>query len=39
MRLVVPIGGVADDGGSGRFDGSPEGVVIVTGALDELIVV
>jgi hypothetical protein len=37
--FVVPNGGVADDSGSGRFDDSPDGVVIVTGALDELIVV
>jgi hypothetical protein len=36
--FVVPNGRVADDGGSGRFDDSAEGVVIVTGAVDALVV-
>jgi hypothetical protein len=37
--FVVPNGGVADDGGSCRFDDSADGVVIVTGALDAPVVV
>ncbi len=36
--FVVPNGGVADEVGSGRFDDSPDGVVIVTAALDALVV-